>query len=93
MSKKLLIKTRQGYLAFSIVVLLLAAPAFYYLSQWLQLYQTDRVLQLHKDAFSKLDLDTFSDGDLGIWNKYNHDVKYLRCGNLRKVSLFTTTIY
>lgn len=93
MSKKLLIKTRQGYLAFSVVVLLLAAPAFYYLSQWLHLYQTDRVLKLHKDAFSRLDLDTFSDEDLVVWNKYNHDVKILRGGGLSQDTVFTTTIF
>ncbi|HEU4789632.1 MAG TPA: HAMP domain-containing sensor histidine kinase [Flavobacterium sp.] len=73
-NKKLLNKTTNGFLAFAIVILLIAAPLFYYISQQLYIYETDEVLHFHKGAFIKESLKDFTQADIDLWNKYNRDV-------------------
>lgn len=73
-NKKLLNKTTNSFLAFAIIILLIAAPLFYYISQQLYIYETDEVLHFHKGAFIKESHKDFTQKDIDLWNKYNHEV-------------------
>jgi len=72
--KKLLHKTTNSFLAYSIIILLIAAPLFYFICQYLYIYETDEVLHFHKGAFIKESHKKFSQKDIELWNKYNHEV-------------------
>lgn len=72
--KKLLNKTTNSFLTFAILILLIAAPLFYYISEQLYIYETDEVLHFHKGAFIKESHKDFTQKDIDLWNKYNHDV-------------------
>lgn len=73
-NKKLLHKTTNSFLAYSIIILLIAAPLFYFICQHLYIYETDEVLHFHKGAFIKESHKNFSQTDIDLWNKYNHEV-------------------
>ncbi|HEY6143605.1 MAG TPA: HAMP domain-containing sensor histidine kinase [Flavobacterium sp.] len=74
MSKKLLNKTTNSFLTFAIIILMISAPLFYFISMKLYVYETDEVLDFHKGAFIKESHTNFTQKDINAWNKYNHDV-------------------
>ncbi len=73
-NQKLLNKTTNSFLACAIVILLIAAPLFYFISQQLYIYETDKVLHFHKDTFVKESHKNFTQKDIDLWNKYNYEV-------------------
>lgn len=73
--KKLINKTTNSFLAYAVIILLVAAPVFYFISQWLYIYETDEVLLFHKGAFVKETKRDFSEKDIAAWNRYNRDVE------------------
>src|SRR6187431_3449340 len=73
-NKKLLHKTTSSFLMFAVITLLISAPLFYFISEELYIYETDEVLQLHKNAFVKESHNDFTQKDINAWNKYNQDV-------------------
>lgn len=73
-NKKLLLKTTNSFLIYAIVILLIAAPVFYYTCQWLYIYETDEVLLFHKGAFVQESHNNYKASDIAAWNKYNHNV-------------------
>ena len=76
MSKtKLLNKTTRSFLIYAVLILLASAPAFYFISQWLYVYETDEVLIFHKEDFIKGTHHKFTEDDIIAWNKYNRDVE------------------
>lgn len=75
MTKKLLHKTTNSFLIYAVIILLTAAPVFYFISQWLYIYETDEVLHFHKGAFVKESQGDFTEKDIVAWNKYNRDVE------------------
>jgi len=77
MNKKLLNKTTNSFLIYSVIILLISAPVFYFISQWLYIYETDEVLLFHKGAFVKESHEDFTEADIAAWNKYNRDVEIL----------------
>jgi signal transduction histidine kinase len=88
MSKKLLNKTTGNFLRFSVVVLIISAPVFYFVSHWLYVYETDEILQFHKNAFVEHNLDTFTADDIDVWNRYNRDVAIVPDRGIKKDSIF-----
>ncbi|REH00777.1 sensor histidine kinase [Flavobacterium aquicola] len=93
MSKKLLHKTTSSFLAFAIVILLVSAPVFYYISQWLYIYETDEVLHFHKGAFVKESYKNFTEEDIKAWNRYNHNVMIVPDMGKTKDSIFGKMLY
>jgi len=87
MNKKLLNKTTNSFLAYAVVILLISAPVFYFISQWLYIYETDEVLLFHKGAFVNESLKDFTDSDIAAWNKYNRDVTIVADMGLTKDSI------
>lgn len=74
MNKKLLNKTTNSFLAFAVIILLISAPVFYFICQWLYIYETDEVLLFHKGAFEIETQKGFTENEIADWNKYNRDV-------------------
>jgi len=88
MSKQLLKKTTGSFLAYSVIILLVSAPLFYYISHWLYAYETDEVLLFHKGAFEKHTRHRFTQADIANWNKYNPDVEIVPDMGVAKDSIF-----
>lgn len=90
---KLLNKTTASFLFFSVVILLVSAPLFYFISQQLYIYETDEVLYFHKGAFEKELEKGFSEKDIKAWNKYNHDVNIVPDMGVKKDSIVSAMLY
>ena len=69
--KKLLHKTTRDFLALAVVILIICAPIFYFVSQWLYVYETEEVLVQHKNAFVKQSTKNFTAEDIKTWNRFN----------------------
>lgn len=93
MSKKLLHKTTSSFLTFAIIILLIAAPVFYLVTQWLYIYETDEVLHFHKGAFVKESYTDFTEKDIEAWNKYNHNVIIVADMGISQDSIFGKMIF
>lgn len=92
-NKKLLNKTTNSFLAYSIVILLIAAPLFYFISQYLYIYETDEVLHFHKGAFINEIHEDFTQNDIDLWNKYNHEVMIVPDMGVKKDSIVGKMLY
>lgn len=75
MTKKLLHTTLKYYVLFSLIVMLLAAPLFFFITQLLYLHETDEALILQKEEFELLYAPQLRDKDIAVWNKWNKDIK------------------
>ncbi|OCB78290.1 sensor histidine kinase [Flavobacterium piscis] len=92
-NKKLLLKTTNSFLIYAVVILLIAAPVFYYTCQWLYIYETDEVLLFHKGAFVKESHSNYKAADIAAWNKYNHNVTIVPDMGVRKDSIVGEMIF
>lgn len=77
MNKKLLNKTTTNFLIFSVFILLIAVPAFYYITERLYIEETDETLSLHRDEFLIEELPNIDIKDISLWNKYNRNVQII----------------
>lgn len=93
MNKKLLHKTAATYLVFSILILLVAAPLFYYVTRHLYIQEADDTLVLHKKEFIKYSLPGLNEADIAIWNKLNRNVNLSPAGGYRADSIYSKTYY
>lgn len=75
MTKKLLHKTLQAYLIFSVIVLLISAPLFYFMIEKLYIEDADEALFLRKNEFIQYTIPNVKETDISIWNKMNRDIK------------------
>ena len=78
MNKKLLHTTLKYYVLFSLIVMLSAAPLFFYITQLLYLHETDEALLLQKEEFELLFAPQLKDKDVAVWNKWNRDIKIVK---------------
>lgn len=90
---KLLNKTTRSFLIYAVLILLASAPAFYFISQWLYVYETDEVLIFHKEDFIKGTHHKFSEGDIVAWNKYNRDVEIVPDMGVTADSILGKSLY
>ncbi len=93
MTKKLLHKTLRSYLIFSVLVLLVSAPVFYYTTQQLYIEETDESLILHKNEFLKYTLPGLRVNDIGTWNRFNRNVTIDSVKTVSKDTFFDTSYY
>lgn len=93
MTKKLLHKTSRAYLIFSVLVLSVSAPLFYYTTERLYMQETDETLLLHKNEFFKYSLPTLTISEIPNWNKYNRNVKIEPFNNIAKDTLFYSSYF
>ncbi|WP_264530549.1 sensor histidine kinase [Flavobacterium sp. N502540] len=92
-SKKLLQKTTSSFLTYAIIILVIAAPLFYFISQQLYIYETDEVLHFHKGAFIKESHKDFTQKDIDLWNKYNHEVMIVPDMGVKEDSIVGKMLY
>lgn len=92
-NKKLLLKTTNSFLIYAVIILLVAAPVFYYTCQWLYIYETDEVLLFHKGAFVKESHSNYTANDIAAWNKYNHNVTIVPDMGVNKDSIVGEMIF
>lgn len=89
MTEKLLSKTLKSYLLFSVVILLVLAPVFYFFTERLYLDDSDETLILRKNEFIKLTLPSMKESDISIWNKISKDGKIEKSNSIsEKDSLY-----
>ena len=93
MTKKLLYKTSTVYLLFSVLLLIVAAPLFYYITERLYIEETDETLVLHKNEFLKYSLPTLTTAEIQNWNKYNRNSKIVPFGNSVNDTIFYISYY
>ena len=94
MNKRLLHTTLKYYVLFSLLVMLLAAPLFFYITQLLYLHETDETLLLQKEKFELLYVPQLQDKEIAVWTKWNRDIKI---ENVQKIisndTLFNNSTY
>jgi two-component system, OmpR family, sensor histidine kinase ArlS len=93
MTKKLLHKTSKVYLLFSVMLLIVSAPLFYYITERLYIEETDETLILHKNEFVKYSLPTLKTADIQNWNKYNRNIKIEPFKNSGNDTIFYNSYY
>jgi signal transduction histidine kinase len=93
MTKKLLHKTQQTYIFYSIITFLVILPIFYFATEKLYLDDADETLKLNKDRFKKQILPNFKINDIPTWNSYNPDNLILKAIPLKNDSIFSTIVY
>lgn len=91
--KKLLYKTTQSFLVYAVIILLISAPVFYYISEWLYVYETEEVLLMHKGDFIKESHQNFTQADIDAFNKYNRDVVIVPDMGIKEDSIVGKMIY
>lgn len=94
MSKtKLLNKTTRSFLIYAVLILLASAPVFYFISQWLYVYETDEVLIFHKEDFVNSSRNKFTNQDILAWNRYNRDVEIVADMGVTSDSIVGKSLY
>jgi two-component system sensor histidine kinase ArlS len=93
MTKKLLHKTSSVYLLFSVILLIVSAPLFYYITERLYIEETDETLMLHKNEFLKYSLPTLTTSEIQNWNKYNRNIKIEPFKNSGNDTIFYNSYY
>lgn len=93
MTKKLLHKTSRAYLIFALLVLIVTAPLFYFLTEKLYIDDADEALILRKNEFLQFSASTLTEKDIPIWNKFNRDIKILGPKDISKDTFFYSYYY
>ena len=75
--RKLLDKTLQVYLVYSVAILLISAPLFYLLTDKIFIEEADETLALHTKEFLQYHADKLKQDEIVIWNRFNRDIKIL----------------
>lgn len=60
---------------FAVVTLIVTAPVFYFITQWIYIGDTNETLQLSKKEFEKYSRPHLHISDIEIWNKMNWNIK------------------
>ena len=93
MTKNLLHKTSRVYLLFSVMLLIVSAPLFYYITERLYIEETDDTLILHKNEFLKYSLPSLTTAEIQNWNKYNRNIKVEPFRDSGNDTIFYTSYY
>lgn len=75
MTKKLLHKTLRHYSAFSLGVMLLGVPLFFFITQWLYEHEADEALAVQKEEFVKFHLPAIREDEIAVFNKLSRDLQ------------------
>lgn len=93
MNKKLLNKTLKTYLIYSVLILIISAPLFYYATKRLYTKEADDTLLLHKKEFLKYNASTLKYTDIALWNRFNRNAKIDSVKQVTKDTLFFSSYY
>ena len=89
--RKLLSKTLSYYVAFGILLLLIALPFYYFYYQRYYIHEIDEYLLGQKDEICKKGLNTLRVDEIPLWNKFNIDKKILLDDGQTETSRFVTS--
>lgn len=73
--QRLLYKTQKAYMLFSLLILLISAPLFYFLIEGMYLEETDETLELHQKEFMTYNAPELTESDIPLWNRMSRDLK------------------
>lgn len=93
MGKKLLHKTSRAYLIYSVLILIVSAPIFYYATTRLYIKEADDTLLLHKKEFLRYTASTLKYTDIPVWNSFNRNAKIDSVKQIKNDTLFFTSYY
>jgi signal transduction histidine kinase len=93
MTKKLIHKTSKTYLLLTTILLVITAPAFYFLIQNLYLEDIDEALELRKNEFMQFTVNQLKENDISVWNKYNRNIKILENQSIKNDIYFYKNYY
>ncbi len=93
MNKKLLNKTLKTYLIYSVLILIISAPLFYYATKRLYTKEADDTLLLHKKEYLKYTASTLKYTDIPLWNRFNRNAKIDSIKQVTKDTLFFSSYY
>lgn len=94
MARKLLYKTLQAYIIFSVCTVLVAAPLFYFLSKKISVQDSKTVVLKYKREFERYNAPVMKEKDIAEWNKVSRYRKILpNIPTLHKDSIFNAVLY
>ena len=93
MNKKLLHKTLKAYLIYSVLILIISAPIFYYATKRLYTKEADDTLLLHKKEFIKYTGSSLKYADIPLWNRFNRNAKIDSAKQVINDTLFFSAYY
>jgi signal transduction histidine kinase len=93
MNKKLLNKTLKTYLIYSVLILIISAPLFYYATKRLYTKEADDTLLLHKKEFLNYVASTLQYSDIPLWNRFNRNAKIDSVKQVTNDTLFFSAYY
>lgn len=93
MSKQVLHKISRSYLIFAVLILIVSAPLFYFLSEKLYIEDADEALMLRKKEFLQYSISQIKQTDIPIWNRFNRDIKIIANKKLSKDTIFYSSYY
>lgn len=92
MTKQLLYKTSKTYLIFAVLIFVVSAPVFYFVTEQLYVNDADEALILRKNEFFEFYASSLKKSDIPIWNKFNRDVN-IKEGQTIKTDTFFYSYY
>ncbi|MFM9945184.1 MAG: sensor histidine kinase [Bacteroidia bacterium] len=93
MTEKLLHKISRSYLIFAVLILIVSAPLFYFLSEKLYIEDADEALILRKNEFLQFSISQLKETDIPVWNKFNRDIKIKEATQLKTDTIFYSYYY
>jgi signal transduction histidine kinase len=75
------------------MVLLIAAPVFYYITNYFYIEETDEFIENHQKEFIEYKLPTFKISDIPLWNKYNRNELLIPTHIVAEEIYFTKNYY
>jgi signal transduction histidine kinase len=93
MTEKLLHKISRSYLIFAVLILIISAPLFYFLSEKLYIEDADEALLLRKNEFLQFSISQLKENDIPVWNNFNRDIKIKDATQLKADTIFYSYYY
>ena len=93
LNKKLLHKSSRIFLMYALLLLVIAAPLFYVITESMYIEDADEALMLRKAEFFEYYDSKIHQDDIFIWNRLNRDNKILEWNGLASDSLFYTNYF
>ena len=88
MTKRLIQKSSRIFLLYALVLLIIAAPTFYFVTEKLYIEDADEALMLRKAEYFRYFNSKIHKDEIDSWNKLNRDNKILNWNGLIADSLF-----
>lgn len=93
LNKKLLQKSSRIFLLYALLLLVIAAPLFYVITESMYIEDADEALMLRKAEFFEYYDSKIHQDDISNWNRLNRDNKILEWNGLASDSLFYTNYF